>query len=918
MSKENLKDFTHARLPWIVAAVALVTFLLTLNHWVSGLSLPVMAKLSGWDWQPSKSQPLFQAIAWPIRLLPGSVQFIFLNMLSAVFGALALALLGRSVSLLPHDRTREQRQREESPHSILTFRHKWIPPVFAMLVFAFQLTFWEHATVATGEMLDLLIFAYVIRCLLEYRIDRNEKWLTKMAFVYGLGVTNNWAMIGFFPFFLGALVWIKGLSFFKAEFVFRMLAAGGAGLLLYLLVPVAELFSSRPGSGFFNALLTNWREQKAMLSIPFKSIPVLRAHLFMISLTSLLPILIIGIRWPSFHGDINPAAEKVTGIMFRALHLMFLAVCTWVFFDPKFSARQLGFGLMPFLTFYYLAALSVGYFAGYALLVFGKQPGRSWERAKTLGALINLGITAVVWAGLLAVPAAMIYRNFSAIRSTNGKMLHEFSARLTDSLPKEGSVVLSDDPTRLFLVDAVYQRRGVKHDHLLVDTRNFTNPSYFNYLRQRSRYQEQLQLPKDAPETLDVIHAMQMLTALSGKHPIYYLHPSFGDYFELFYIVPHGLAYELKSYDKGQLTPPPPSAEVISENEQIWQEIKSSQLERVARAGEKGGDAAILASFYSRALNSWGVILQRLNKLDLAKPHFADALKFNPENVAAEINEKFNEQLRAGKVAPVKGDEGINRKLGQYRGWAPAIMFNGFFDELEVNMQIGRMFAEGGNLRQASQNFFRVVELAPDNLPAQVAVAKTYIDLQQPEKALEIIGKIRQSKTLTLTPEQQFELLGLEAMTYMSKGELEIAEEVLLGAKTQAPKDEKIAGMLGDFYLQSAIAYMNSKEWKKAVDRLNILLKSNPQHPAGLLNRAIAHLQLNNLDLAKQDYEAVQQIVPQKLFRVYFGLGDIAERKKDTAEAIKNFRLYLEYAPKESDEYRKVAERLKQLEGGAN
>jgi len=48
-------------------------------------------------------------------------------------------------------------------------------------------------------MLDLLLFAYVIRNLLEFRLDGRESWLLKASLVYGAGMTNNWAMIGFFP-----------------------------------------------------------------------------------------------------------------------------------------------------------------------------------------------------------------------------------------------------------------------------------------------------------------------------------------------------------------------------------------------------------------------------------------------------------------------------------------------------------------------------------------------------------------------------------------------------------------------------------------------------------------------------------------------------------------------------------------------
>src|SRR5262249_11777483 len=144
-----------------------------------------------------------------------------LNGFAAGCAALTLVLLARSVALLPHDRTNEQRLREQSEHSFLSIRSAWLPPLFAVLVCGLQLSFWERAVefrdvsfLDNGEIFNLLLFAYVVRCLLEYRISQKESWLTRFALVYGLGIANNWAMIGFFPAFLAALIWIKGLEFF--------------------------------------------------------------------------------------------------------------------------------------------------------------------------------------------------------------------------------------------------------------------------------------------------------------------------------------------------------------------------------------------------------------------------------------------------------------------------------------------------------------------------------------------------------------------------------------------------------------------------------------------------------------------------------------------------------------------------------
>ncbi len=252
MERDNYseKRFVTGILPWIVAGGGLVIYLLTLNSWVNFSSLAPVMKAAGWDWQPSFYNPLYWLVTLPFRWLPISLIPVALNVFSAVCACLTLALLARSIALLPHDRTEEQRIRERSDSSILTLRFAWVPPLVAALVCGLQLTFWENATAASSEMFDVLVFAYVIRCLLEFRREGRETWLLKSSLVYGAAMANNFAMVGFFPLFLVALVWIKGLGFFDLRFLSRMFALGAVGLLAYLLLPIVSAFSSCHAGGF--------------------------------------------------------------------------------------------------------------------------------------------------------------------------------------------------------------------------------------------------------------------------------------------------------------------------------------------------------------------------------------------------------------------------------------------------------------------------------------------------------------------------------------------------------------------------------------------------------------------------------------------------------------------------------------------
>ena len=105
--------------------------------------------------------------------------------------------------------------------------------------------------------------------------------------------------------------------------------------------------------------------------------PDVRKTVLLFSLTSLVPVLLLSIRWKSSFGDDSRLGQALTSFLFHIVQAIIFGLCLWVTFDPPFSPRHLGLGLpflkLPLLTFYYLAALGIGYFCGYFLLVFGKR-----------------------------------------------------------------------------------------------------------------------------------------------------------------------------------------------------------------------------------------------------------------------------------------------------------------------------------------------------------------------------------------------------------------------------------------------------------------------------------------------------------------------------------------------------------------
>src|SRR5437899_4140367 len=493
MEKHEKSGFARARLPWLIVLAALMVYVLTLNRWVSLASLPVVAGVASKEAVLPLNAPLHFLLTFPFRWLPSAWQAVGLNLFAAVCGALTLGVLARSGALLPHDRTREQRQRERNEFSLLSLPTAWVPPLFAALICGLQLSFWEHATAATGEMLDLLLFAYVIRCLLEYRIFQRESWLTRSALVYGIAATNNYAMLGFFPAYLVALIWIKGSDFFEFRFVTRMFGCGTAGLTLYLLLPLLNALNDPSGFTFEQVLrMLKWEiwngQIKALLAFP--------TYLALIAgLTSLLPLLLIGIRWPSTFGETSPAGAVITTLLFRVVHAVLLVAGVWVAFDAPFGPRMLvdkvlqqmdePFAGVSFLSFYYLGAVCLGYFVGYFLLIFRQETAKTWQRISAGTRLLNRAVTVAIWITVIGLPVGLWSRNASVVRATDGSWLHEFARLMTRALPVSRAIALSDDPLILSLAAKELQKSGTEDDPILADTRLLPYALYQESLHKR-------------------------------------------------------------------------------------------------------------------------------------------------------------------------------------------------------------------------------------------------------------------------------------------------------------------------------------------------------------------------------------------------------------------------------------------------
>jgi tetratricopeptide (TPR) repeat protein len=954
MEQKPESNIAQRQLPWIVAGAALLLYLVTSTASLTFMGLGTAIRVGHMNWLPVYTSPLYYLLTYPIHWLPPGWQIGALNGFSIICAAVTLGLLARSVALLPHDRTRYQRSSEHDEDGLLSIRSAWLPVSLAVLVCGLQRTFWEHAVVGTGEMLDLLLFAYVIRCFLEYRIGQNDSWLYRLALVYGLGVANNFAMIGFFPAALVALVWIKGRSFFNLGFCARMGLLGLAGLMLYFLLPITQLFYSNADLSFWNTLRMNMGQQKAMLMQLFS----MRLMLILTGVTSLAPVLLMGIRWPDGVGDISNAGNFLTNLMTHVLHGFFGLACVYVAFDPPFSPRELvgAYGYV-FLTAYYLGALSVGYFGGYFLLVFGKAPEKSWQRSSPLMAVLKKGIVGLVWLALLALPTGLVVKNWPGLQATTSKYLSQFGVtaaqQLKEASPK-GAIVLSDDAARLYSTYQALREQSGASNFVLVESASLVYPSYQRYLHE--------QFPQVWPlistnisqnDVIDPMTLIGLMSYLSASNSIYYLHPTFGYYMEKFYFEPHKLINSMKSYASNSVDSPLLTDGEAKQNEDFWKQYCSKNLGSLARVmkasdSKKGVDNALFQSgvLYSKGLNQMGVELQKSGRLAQAAECFTWAADLNPLSISALRNLEVNQALRAGKKELPKPGEKIESKFVSVYGKQMNLVLSigGAVDDNVFGFEIASIFARGRNYRQAAQYLERVLKFEPQNISAKAGLVGLYNSIRQPELALKTLAELRaqpQAKALPFLLEM--ELIQSEANAYLTKEDVTRAIRILDNARLAYPTNIEPYLMLNDYYLQKndltnslriielemkalpsdsrplieyARVKMLNSQFAEAIPYLDKAVKLDGKSLPALFNRAVAHLKLKQLDEAQGDYRKVESLQQKPDLSVIYGLHEVAWQKKDYKLALRYAELFLKGMPPNAEEYKMLDERVRQIKKG--
>jgi len=944
---------THIRrLPLLVALAAFVLYVGTMGWGLALNGLPLASKLAGWDDAPATGQPLLWLLTLPLRVLPAAWLPLLLKLFAATLAAAILGLVVRTLRLLRWD-------------------HRWnhatrlaraLPALTAAIVCGLEFSFWREATSTVGDLLDLLLLAAAVWMLLESRARRDVRWLSAASLTWGLGMAENWVMLLALPLFVALVVRLHRRQFFQWRFILRLAGLGLAGCSVYAILPLANSLLSHSPWTWGQAWQASLHQTKNILLLPYQlwrvdPYVVLAAAICFVLTTVPLLIRMRDKGTRNAKGKHNTSsADRSELWLNRGLRAGLLLACVWLAFDPAPGARQvlhhIGIGY-PLLTFDYLNALAAAFLLGNLLLISQAAVPSRRRRSRTISSRRRLPVTFAA-AGLALVALGLTVRNLPAIWRVNHHTVEQFGDLAVQSLPDGGVVVLSDFPDKLMVFQAALAHGRRTADWLAVDTRALPTVQYRARLEQR---RPAGWLTDQTRHQLTLVETRRLLEQVARTNRLFYLHPSFGQFFEGFYLEPAGLIYAMKLRGKDPLDLPPMPAAATAANEQFWtrlweQELAadisapprrswwSAKLARLGLAPVARDQDRLLQDWYSIALGSWGVVLQKQGRLPAAQARFEQALLLNTNNLSARFSLDCNTNLQAGNHLGLANIRQVAAQSGKPALVEAILDSSGPIDEPSVCYLVGSVYFDRGLPVQSAEQMERTRTLAPDSSAPEFELVRLYNLLGMPERSRPLVNHLREaSRQAPANNSLDLDLALQESYSWLLQTNLANARDALQAVVRRHPDDPQIASRVMLAYLAfsdvtNALQLVEERLAKSPDDvaALNdqamILLQSGQaaaalpvldhvltltNQPAAHISRAFARIATQDFARAKTELNEAAQTRPADGL-VDFGLALVAGHDGDTNSARHYLQLCLSNTPAKGPLWQQAAAQLRQFD----
>lgn len=932
------------RLPWLIGGAAVLFYAITLSHWITPDSAETIQALSAWDTQAKMLRPFAMTLLFPLRVLPETWIPSAANLFTAVIAAGVLMTLARSVSLLRYDVMPEGDIRKSAQVGLLTLPTAWMPPTITALICGLQLGFWGNATAATAQMPTVLLFAFALRSLLEFRITRHETWLTRASVAFGAGMADNWAMLAYLPVFIAALIGMKTFSgFLSPRFLMRMILAGAIGIVCCLLIPVLSHLMNSSGDATVTLLQEHLRTQKQMLGL-FK-LPPMR----LLALTGLIPLLILAVRWKSHtiqNADDTPQGVFVAKATGHFIHAAFFIVAIWIALEPGLAMKGMRLG-EGWLIHQSIWAVAAGYCAGYLLLF---KQGTVQIRPSKFAAN-SVGIL------MVALAAILFLKNVRSLSITNGGDMRAYIRSLADSLPAGDCALLTDESWMVIFLKSELAARHRSGEVMVVEAPRLISPEHH---RSRSAvFGKRWPVITETNQSGQIkpVGLVAFVRDIVERERVFYAHPSSGLFFEDFVAASEGTLHRLSHRTTRSETAS------LAVTEAVWQRRWDESLRRFAErvsglhrsekwwrqpglkwlrvSREENPTVALLSTAHSKALNVWGVRCLQSGRTQDALVWFDRSIALYPRNLSALINREFASRRARGDSARLTipwVNEQFPEAFGAYENWWDVISRNGPVDEPTFLLQTGRFFMATRNPRQAIESFSRAQTLSPDWLMPKIAEAQTRNMVGEHERALALLDGLSGKDSHLRAPglaqlllcravalrglgrlDEMWELIESNVSRYPAAPEMISAAAVLCGEGKRFDRELELLIRLqpliksdGDFFQRRGLAEFRLGRHEQAEESLTRALDLEPGDVSARSLRALNRLASGKPDRARTDYEALLKTV-DGMQPALLGLGNLAFRDQDTNAAILFYERFVSNAPAMSPQSSAVRQRLKLL-----
>lgn len=653
-----------AKIALALFVVVFVVYLLTLCPTIyPGPSANAVCDVGGVGLAPPTGHPIWLILGRLFGHLSSNTAYV-LNLMSAFFGALTIALLYAVLSQLSHTRTAEEEARYQT-HPYL----RQVAALSGVLLVAFSHPFWEGCVLAGSDTLDTFFLVIIVFILARYVKTSKSRYAMVFALLYGLAITNYPTLFLLAPLFVIFLLLRCRALLDDPVTVVLMFVLFGLGLLPALYGPRAYLLQ---GKDYVVHAKTFGMALSVFMGTYFRSMQnlflqknSLHDWLFWLFLPTFVPMLFFLMRKGDYERG-SPMATKMTYLVRHAF--VFLFVIGGLGYLWGFRVGPVGMAGLDALRYSrYLGSYVVvggwfSYIVGYWIIVAtGKFKATGTEpEPKVKYSKIGY-IAAVVVA--LALPVLGFVMHYSESTKRGAKHTEHLAMGMLKSSPHKAIIIVPAEPyygsigAPLRYFQSQHSDSSLGQEKIIVDL----NAAYFDFYRDKrleiSRYLAEtvfgrkVSRPRDyfVPEhpfarAYDAILRCETLRAREKgerARPICGLRNNF--FLSALVIGNDGMNRDYEPQPLGLLhvyrsrLEYRDRAAVIKHNESLWKELTRTTgiSERVPEPDRRSEVEEYIFNEFSKSANDFGVYCHLTGRMDLAEKYYKLALTFSPENSSA-------------------------------------------------------------------------------------------------------------------------------------------------------------------------------------------------------------------------------------------------------------------------------------------